>query len=383
MARMELWSKPSRSASQRRKLGRGWSVFAEAIRHYSQTSTTTTPGQLNPSDLQVGQSVYDNLGKEQIVVESPQGEAQKTLMPKDQQGKPVPTVKTVDDPDLAAQYNLQPTTPGSPKQVQQPTARRRRSSSEDEAWARYQDVERRHLREIQPGDLAELRRRYMVEEGGEDVELQKGEFVRVDDIVEGDSTNGEVAVVHRYPDKPFQMWLNALMWRESGDSRQAAYADEDDPYYDSPESMNRSTAEDWMTMPAGQTNIENWQDLGGGGDVVRYDPTRSRERSETSPPEESGPTRPVERTDKKRHEGLIAKLMADVGGMDEFAETSSPLTHGESWGSEEDALRFGEAGYVDIMNSIKDMIHEGCSTIDVLLRIGEMYPREIATRVLS
>lgn len=56
---------------------------------------------------------------------------------------------------------------------------------------------------------------------------------------------------------------------------------------------------------------------------------------------------------------------------------------GPTLGEEEDALRLGEAGYVDIMNSIKDMVHAGYSTIDVLLNIGEMYPREIGQRVLS
>lgn len=282
MAVMEFTSRPSRIASRTRRIGRGWPAFVEIIRRYAQASTPATPGQLNPQDLQVGQSVYDNEGNEQIVVESPQGGSQKTLMPKDQQGQQIPQVQTVDDPEIATQYSLQPTTPGSPKQVQQPTA-----------------------------------------------------------------------------------------------NRQAAYADEDDPYYDSPDSMNRSTAEDWMTMPAGQTNIENWQDLGGGGDVVRYDPSRSRERSKITAPEESDSTRPTERPSKK------STLQADMAELNEFVQPASPMLNGPALGSEEDALRLGEPGYTDIMNSIRDMVDAGYSTVDVMLTIGEVYPREIGQRVLS
>jgi len=48
-----------------------------------------------------------------------------------------------------------------------------------------------------------------------------------------------------------------------------------------------------------------------------------------------------------------------------------------------DNLRLGENGYVEIMDSIKEMTKAGYGVVDVLLNIGEMYPREIGERVLA
>jgi hypothetical protein len=306
---------------------------------YSQDNSAT-PGQLNPQDLQVGQSVWDNEGKEQVVVESPQGEAQKTLMPKDQQGQPIPQVTTVDDPDIQTQYSLQPTTPGSPKQVQQPTARRIARMQECPVCGR----------EVRVDDHINYPNAHAAEPGGS--EICEGSWILL----------------------------------EPSYLKSAGYCDEDDPYYDSPEGDTRMVddpggIESWKDFSPGGANPEDDNAL---GINVRYDPGHSQEDSRTAPAEEMGPLRTTDRRDKKTlREGFVAALLADVGGMDEFAETSSPLTHGESWGEEEDALRFGEAGYTEIMNSIKDMLEADYEVIDIMLNIGELYPRELAQRVLS
>jgi hypothetical protein len=46
-------------------------------------------------------------------------------------------------------------------------------------------------------------------------------------------------------------------------------------------------------------------------------------------------------------------------------------------------LRIGQEGYVDIMTSIQDMVEAGYDTVDVVLNIGELYPRDIGERVLE
>lgn len=54
------------------------------------------------------------------------------------------------------------------------------------------------------------------------------------------------------------------------------------------------------------------------------------------------------------------------------------LKSGETGG-----LRIGQEGYVDIMTSIQDMVEAGYNTVDVILNIGELYPRDLGERVLE
>jgi hypothetical protein len=46
-------------------------------------------------------------------------------------------------------------------------------------------------------------------------------------------------------------------------------------------------------------------------------------------------------------------------------------------------LRIGQEGFTEIMNSIEAMVDAGYNTVDVVLNIGEMYPRDIGERVLA
>lgn len=46
-------------------------------------------------------------------------------------------------------------------------------------------------------------------------------------------------------------------------------------------------------------------------------------------------------------------------------------------------LRIGQDGFVEIMNSIEAMVDAGYNTVDVVLNIGEMYPRDLGERVLA
>lgn len=76
------------------------SVFLEVIQKYAQD--------LDPTALQVGQSVYDASGQEMIVIADPEDTTTKTLMPADQQGVSIPQgVTDVEEGELASQYSVQ------------------------------------------------------------------------------------------------------------------------------------------------------------------------------------------------------------------------------------------------------------------------------------
>jgi len=110
---MEFSSKPSKSASRCRNNSRrmDWDLFSTVIAQYA-ADVATTPdsvgGALDPTQLQEGQSVFDNEGNEQIIVGNPDDTAGKVLMPADQveTGQPAGAYN-VEDAELASQYQLQ------------------------------------------------------------------------------------------------------------------------------------------------------------------------------------------------------------------------------------------------------------------------------------
>lgn len=121
---MQLRATPSRLAVQggRRKVR--MSIYSSVISKYAQdlSTQTVTPGSqtdsqtMDPSQLQPGQPVYSQEGKEYMVLSNPAGESQKILMPSDQQGSGIPTgVTTVDDSELSTEYSL--TSPDTEQKV--------------------------------------------------------------------------------------------------------------------------------------------------------------------------------------------------------------------------------------------------------------------------
>jgi hypothetical protein len=77
------------------------SIFEEIITKYAQS--------LDPTQLQVGQEVYDQDGNPLVVIDNPADTTTKTLMPSNQQGAALPQgVQVVEDSELASQYTLQP-----------------------------------------------------------------------------------------------------------------------------------------------------------------------------------------------------------------------------------------------------------------------------------
>ena len=109
MAGMELRAKRSRTARVHRKRSRVGSdaLFREIIRRYSQMEEAV----LDPSQLQVGQSLYGPEGDEFLVVENPEDTTTTVVMPADQGGAQVPQeVQTVEDVELTTSFSLQPAT---------------------------------------------------------------------------------------------------------------------------------------------------------------------------------------------------------------------------------------------------------------------------------
>ena len=51
--------------------------------------------------------------------------------------------------------------------------------------------------------------------------------------------------------------------------------------------------------------------------------------------------------------------------------------------SEEDGLRLGKPGYMEIVDSIKAMKDIGYQTVDIVMNIGELYDRDLGERVLA
>ena len=49
----------------------------------------------------------------------------------------------------------------------------------------------------------------------------------------------------------------------------------------------------------------------------------------------------------------------------------------------EESFRYGEPGFMDAMDSIQELVDNGYGVVDVMLAIGEEYPREEATRILD
>lgn len=312
-------------------------LFEEIIERYAQTEDAP----LDPRQLQPGQSVYGPEGDEFVVLENPQDVPSTVLMPADQAGTPVPEgVQTVEETELATTYALQPATG---------------------LTARVKAVIRKLKEEDKDGSGKEW----------------------------GLYTSDGKKLLGRHPSEESARDQEAAIKAKGGARILAGYADEDNPSFDDPPSETDLTrAPDFMEFGPQTTEPHNWAPGTGRPRQKRNDPTTYTERNKTKAPEPSGPVVPDDkppRSDKPltRHLTRGGALRPDISDLMPYRETSSPLEEGPGWDSEEDGLRFGESGYTEIMNDIKAMTEAGYQTVDVILNIGELYPRELGERVLS
>jgi len=83
-------------------------MWATIIDKYAQ-DMSQAPEQIDPTAIQMGQSIYDGTGTEYVVIEDDPTTTDKTVMPADQSGSDLPEgVKTVQDTELSSEFNVQP-----------------------------------------------------------------------------------------------------------------------------------------------------------------------------------------------------------------------------------------------------------------------------------
>ena len=88
------------------------SIIQNLISKYSQSMPANYT---DPNAIQQGQSVYDNVGDEYIVIEDDPTTTHKVVMPADQKSNPVPQdVKSVDDYEFSTNYSVQSQDPSDP-----------------------------------------------------------------------------------------------------------------------------------------------------------------------------------------------------------------------------------------------------------------------------
>lgn len=87
-----------------------YSAFISIIKKYAQDQSTNPNPNLNPDELQVGQSIYNDVGDEFIVLEDKDTTTNKVIAPKDQLnvGSIPQGVQTVEDSQLSTGYSVQP-----------------------------------------------------------------------------------------------------------------------------------------------------------------------------------------------------------------------------------------------------------------------------------
>lgn len=88
-----------------------YSVYETIIKKYAQEQVLVDPNQ-----IQVGQSVYDDTGEEKVIIGNPEGTPQMVTMPAGSDPVTNPEgVEILDDVELASTYTIAPQTPTARK----------------------------------------------------------------------------------------------------------------------------------------------------------------------------------------------------------------------------------------------------------------------------
>jgi len=297
---MEYSSKPvnKRYSSYRgRNKDMDFGVFESLITKYAQEDMT----QLDPTQVQVGQPVYNRDGTEFVIIEDEEGTPDKVIMPADQKGKEVPEgVVTVNDSELSTSYSIQNPTGG-------------------------------------PGGPV----------GPQTAHADTSEFL---------SGLKEAFVLPEF--------RKAINYKPTHTIKEP-YSKED-----------VSSADDWMRMKDdSKTNIDNWH---------KMDKNKSKFKANNMCILPEFKSFKLSLQDKQAHFDTvkstqeISEYTNEVNNKfkSEFKDVHSAL-------KEDDEFRIGESGYVEAIDSIQNMLDAGYQIVDVILNLGEMYPRETATRILE
>lgn len=139
---------------------------------------------------------------------------------------------------------------------------------------------------------------------------------------------------------------------------------------------NKSTmdkAEDWMTMDDDETNVDNWLDMDRGGCLD----DKFKGTLFFMIPEFKKCSH-----DKSHYRNV---LNAFSSSMNAFHDPDDQMNKfkSEFKEKEEDKFRIGDSGYVEVINCINSLVNDGYETVDIILKIGEEFPRDMGERVLS
>lgn len=335
---MELFSKRSnRKIARARKPMKNTDIFEDLARHYAQQNPPQEDGgQANPQDengadpeqvnpavdtdsLQQGQVIYDLSGKEFTVLE-PTPDGKKNIMPSDQIGQQVPQgIKQIGDDELGASFTTSP------------QASRKHAQQFGNACANAADHIEDAVREIQP-------------------------------FANQTSSELDTSFANGYID-PLNELAGFLKLEKMVSERSAKIAQE------SP-TMNWNDFDDILNeMHQSIANkdakrlLENAEDL---VDLVLMN---------VSMPEGTEISNDVQ----KVAEILPAFKKAQMGDINSFHEPVSFAKEKD----DESGLQIGSEGFGDCMTRLKEMVNKGYEVVDIILTLGEEFPRELANKVLA
>ncbi len=313
------------------------SIFEDLARHYAQQNPPQeNGGQENPQDengadpeqtnpgvdtdsLTQGQTIYDLAGIAYTVLE-PTQDGKKQIMPADQQGQQVPKgIKQVEDNDLASAYTMSP------------QASRKHAQDFGNACTNASDHIEDAVRELEP-------------------------------FANQSSSELDTSFANGYIDPLTELAgflkLERMVSERSGKVSQSDLSMNWNDFDDILNEMHQS-----ISNKDAKRLLENAEDL---VDLVLMN---------VNMPEGTD----VSQTVTKDAEILPAFRKAQMGDINSFHEPQT-FSGGKD---DESGLTVGEGGFGDCMTRLKELLSGGYEVVDIILTLGEEYPRELANKVLA
>ncbi len=321
------------------------SIFTDLAESYSKTAQE----QMDPNQLQVGQSVYDAAGEEMIVVEDPADTTNKVLMPAAEQGQATPTVETVEDSELSTSYSVQPTT--------------------DEGGG----VTMPEMAETAGCDTPKKATNIHVitlDDVGVDKQAQEDFY---DEEVDWDDIRSSAIEINAYSQQKDMRGLTIAVEEITNIILSHMEMPEDAVM---PAMFARLTskclarkAKKVEVLPefrvAKVSKVEVLPEFKASKHALKKVSARLKKT------EEFVKTAQVPET----------SVHPDVMSFHDVEENSTSLDTGVN--SDDPEMTLGESGAVDIIECIKDMVDEGYEVVDVILSVGEKFPKDQGMKVLE
>jgi|GEM_PF-6651735 len=391
------------------------SVFMSIADEYAKTAQE----QIDPNQLQVGQSVFNNTGAEFIVVDDPEGTTNKVLMPAEQQGQPVPAVETVEDTELQTSYSItSPSTSGTSMpempEMAQTAAKRAQYEDDDVDWDEIESIvidmkaftRRKDMQGLtaaveemtnfilshmeMPDDMSMppmfarmvgkciVKRAKNAKKAKEMKILPEFRTAQYDDEYEEEDTESYkkamikgVVYFCSFCDY-FCFSVSEMEAHEEKCSHNPQLL-EDDEYEDDIKKAKRSCP---STAPSTRTRVANPPPKAKEGAVEVLPEFKHLEKNSSQLKTVKVSSRYAQIPDTSTYPD-VQSFHDPVKGPSDEVDLNSGLK------KDDPELVIGDSGFVDIMNDIKKMTDKGCAVVDVILTVGEKYPREQGARVLE